>query len=76
MESINKSYKKYLPAVIMFIVFETVAVTLWLTKGNIFYLFNFSYLIIFCIMQQESHWPIHSKTTVPSANTYARLRCS
>ena len=44
MESINKSYKKYLPAVIMFIVFETVAVTLWLTKGNIFYLFNFSYI--------------------------------
>ncbi len=25
-------------------VFETVAVTLWLTKGNVFYLFNFSYI--------------------------------
>lgn len=28
----------------MFLVFETVAVTLWLTKGNIFFLFNFSYI--------------------------------
>ncbi len=36
--------KKYvLPAVIL-AVFETVAVTLWLTKNNIFYLFNFSYI--------------------------------
>ena len=32
-----------LPAVIL-AVFETVAVTLWLTKNNIFYLFNFSYI--------------------------------
>ena len=36
--------KKYvLPAVIL-AVFEAVAVTLWLTKDNIFYLFNFSYI--------------------------------
>ncbi len=28
----------------MLIIFETVAVTLWLTLGNIFYLFNFSYI--------------------------------
>ena len=28
----------------MLIVFETVAITLWLTKNNIFYLFNFSYI--------------------------------
>ena len=28
----------------MLAVFETVAVTLWLTKDNIFYLFNFSYI--------------------------------
>ena len=26
------------------IVFEAVAVTLWLTKDNLFYLFNFSYI--------------------------------
>ena len=30
--------------VFMLILFETVAITLWLTKGNIFYLFNFSYI--------------------------------
>ena len=28
----------------MLVIFETVAVTLWLTKNNIFYLFNFSYI--------------------------------
>ncbi len=36
--------KKYLPPVVMLAVFETIAVTLWLTKDNIFYLFNFSYI--------------------------------
>ena len=36
--------KKYtLPAMMLFI-FETVAVTLWLAKDNLFYLFNFSYI--------------------------------
>ena len=29
---------------LMLAIFETVAVTLWLTKDNIFYLFNFSYI--------------------------------
>ena len=28
----------------MLIIFEAVAITLWLTKDNIFYLFNFSYI--------------------------------
>ena len=28
----------------MLLIFETVAVTLWLTKDNLFYLFNFSYI--------------------------------
>ena len=28
----------------MLAVFETIAITLWRTKGNIFYLFNFSYI--------------------------------
>lgn len=28
----------------IWVVFETVAVTLWLTKDNLFYLFNFSYI--------------------------------
>lgn len=36
--------KKYSSSIIMFTIFETVAVTLWLTKNNIFYLFNFTYI--------------------------------
>ena len=36
--------KKLLPLLIILTLFETVAVTLWLTKSNIFYLFNFSYI--------------------------------
>lgn len=36
--------KKYLPPIIILIIFESVAVTLWLTKNNPFYLFNFSYI--------------------------------
>mgnify|MGYP002740848124 CR=1 FL=1 len=36
--------KKYLPALILFAVFETLAVFLWLAKGNLFYLFNFTYI--------------------------------
>lgn len=36
--------KKYWMPVIMLAIFETVAVTLWLTKDNLFYFFNFSYI--------------------------------
>lgn len=36
--------KKYLFPAVMLIIFETVAVTLWLTHDNLFYLFNFSYI--------------------------------
>lgn len=36
--------KKYAAPIALLAVFETVAVTLWLTKGNIFYLFNFTYI--------------------------------
>ena len=36
--------RKYILPVIMLAIFETVAVTLWLTKDNLFYLFNFSYI--------------------------------
>ena len=39
-----KIIKKYRLPIILLAVFETVAVTLWLTLGNIFYLFNFSYI--------------------------------
>jgi len=36
--------KKYSRPLIMWLVFETIAVVLWLTLDNIFYLFNFSYI--------------------------------
>jgi len=36
--------KKYSAPLIMLLLFEAVAVTLWLTKDNLFYLFNFSYI--------------------------------
>ena len=40
----SKGIKKFILPVAFWIIFETVAVTLWLTKNNIFYLFNFSYI--------------------------------
>ena len=36
--------KRYLPPLIMWSIFETIAVTLWLVLDNLFYLFNFSYI--------------------------------
>lgn len=36
--------KKYLSPLIMWLVFEVIAVTLWIALENIFYLFNFSYI--------------------------------
>ncbi len=53
--------KKYAMPIIMLIVFETIAITLWLTKDNLFYLFNFSYigmsisLGIFLFIKQYRH---------------------
>ena len=35
---------KFLPPLVMWLVFETIAVTLWFSLDNIFYLFNFSYI--------------------------------
>lgn len=40
----GKGIKKFALPVMMWLIFETIAVTLWLTKQNIFYLFNFSYI--------------------------------
>ncbi len=37
-------YKKYALPAVMLAIFETVAVSLWLTKDNLFYLLNFSYI--------------------------------
>lgn len=39
-----KRNRKYLYPIIILLVFEAVAVTLWLTKHNLFYLFNFSHI--------------------------------
>ncbi len=36
--------KKYFTSAVLFIAFETIAIILWLTKDNLFYLFNFSYI--------------------------------
>ncbi len=36
--------KKYILPATMLAIFEAVAITLWLTKGNLFYLLNFSYI--------------------------------
>lgn len=36
--------RKYVPSLMLFLLFEAVAVVLWLTKDNMFYLVNFSYI--------------------------------
>lgn len=44
MTKIPNRLHKYVPSMLLFLLFETVAVTLWLTKENFFYLLNFSYI--------------------------------
>lgn len=39
-----KGLKKFMLPVMMWLIFEMIAITLWLTMQNIFYLFNFSYI--------------------------------
>ena len=39
-----KGLKKFMLPVMMWFIFEIIAITLWLTMQNIFYLFNFSYI--------------------------------
>ena len=55
--------KKYFLPLGVLGIFMTVAVTLWLTQDNIFYLFNFSYIgisiffgIFLYIKKQEVFW--------------------
>ena len=43
-----KGIKKYIVPISMFCIFESIAIILWLTLDNVFYLLNFSY-IGFCI---------------------------
>ena len=40
----NKMLCKYAPSVLLFLLFEAVAVALWIAKDNLFYLLNFSYI--------------------------------
>ncbi len=42
--SVKEFFKKYALSALTLLLFETVAVILWLTKDNLFYLFNFSYI--------------------------------
>lgn len=39
-----KGLKKFMLPAMMWLIFEIIAITLWLTMQNIFYLFNFSYI--------------------------------
>lgn len=39
-----KFWKAYRATILLWLLFEAVAVTLWLTLDNSFYLFNFSYI--------------------------------
>ncbi len=43
-ETKMKRIKPYIHPLIILFVFEAVAVTLWLSKNNLFYLLNFSYI--------------------------------
>ena len=53
--------KKYLYPVLILVIFETIAISLWKTKDNLFYLFNFSYiglsiaLGMFLLIQNYKH---------------------
>ena len=40
----NNVFRKYVPSLLLFLLFELVAITLWIAKDNIFYLLNFSYI--------------------------------
>lgn len=43
-DKIMRTLKKYAIPVIMFAIFEIIAITLWLTLDNMFYFFNFTYI--------------------------------
>ena len=41
----NRSrFSKYVVSILLFLLFEAVAIMLWITKNNLFYLLNFSYI--------------------------------
>ena len=57
----NGNLKKYAAPIVILLLFESIAITLWLAKDNLFYLFNFSYigasisLGIFLYIKQYKH---------------------
>ena len=55
----SRGLSQYVPSALLFLLFEAVAVTLWLTKGNLFYLLNFSY-----IGYQSQLIQINNRTTI------------
>ena len=63
--------KKYKTAIILFAVFEAIAISLWLATGSLFYLLNFSYIGL-CIGVGLAL----SRTIAPSANISAPSRSS
>ena len=58
----SREFSKYLVSILLFLLFEVIAVTLWLTKDNLFYLLNFSYMLLYLgvisheNMQIEGFW--------------------
>ena len=40
----NNVLRKYIASFLLFLLFETVAIMLWIAKDNLFYLLNFSYI--------------------------------
>ena len=40
----NNVFFKYIPSFLLFFLFELVAITLWIAKDNLFYLWNFNYI--------------------------------
>lgn len=56
------SLKKYRMPLVLLAIFETVAVILWLTRDNLFYLFNFSYIGIFLCLGVVMNIRLHKHT--------------
>ena len=64
---------KYIVPIIMLIIFETVAISLWLSKDNIFYLFNFSYIGISIALGIGLMTAKNKYNTASSRNVYAYI---
>lgn len=56
--------KKYFLPLGVLGIFMTIAVTLWLTQDNIFYLFNFRFLYKGIIIKHNKTEPTYTKTSL------------